>query len=63
MGKTALDEFGMGSTTSHSPITPPTSNPWSLILDNIPKNEILSAGGSSGGSAAAVASYSVFGYE
>lgn len=50
MGKTNMDEFGMGSGTVDS-IYGPTKNPWSESLDdwNI-------TGGSSGGSAAAVAS-------
>lgn len=49
MGKTNMDEFGMGSGTIDS-IYGPTKNPWSNSLDdwNI-------TGGSSGGSAAAVA--------
>jgi len=54
IGKTNMDEFGMGSTSVHSHYGA-VVNPWS------PRDQKLIAGGSSGGSAAAVASLTAYG--
>lgn len=59
IGKATLDEFSMGSFNMNSPFPLPT-NP--LNLDAIDCDDSLVCGGSSGGSAAAVSSYSVFGF-
>jgi aspartyl-tRNA(Asn)/glutamyl-tRNA(Gln) amidotransferase subunit A len=56
LGKTNLDEFAMGSSTTTSHYGP-TENPWRRPGDNRP----LVAGGSSGGSAAAVAAHAALG--
>ncbi|GMG81904.1 Asp-tRNA(Asn)/Glu-tRNA(Gln) amidotransferase subunit GatA [Paralimibaculum aggregatum] len=50
LGKCNMDEFAMGSTTEHS-VYGATVSPWRRAGDTAP----LTAGGSSGGSAAAVA--------
>jgi aspartyl-tRNA(Asn)/glutamyl-tRNA(Gln) amidotransferase subunit A len=52
LGKTNLDEFAMGSSSTMSHYGP-VENPWRRIGDNRP----LVPGGSSGGSAAAVAAH------
>src|SRR5207244_8753022 len=52
LGKTNLDEFAMGSSTTTSHYGP-TENPWRRPGDNRP----LVPGGSSGGSAAAAAAH------
>jgi len=56
VGKTNLDEFAMGSATVHSHYGP-TINPWKRKEDATP----LVSGGSSGGSAAAVAAHTCLG--
>nr|VZI38917.1 unnamed protein product [Spirometra erinaceieuropaei] len=50
IGKTNMDEFAMGSASIHNQLTGPVVNPWSS-----PAQAARIAGGSSGGSAAAVA--------
>lgn len=57
IGKTNLDEFAMGSTTTKSAYGA-TINPWSISTGA--KESMLTAGGSSGGSAAAVAAFSAY---
>ena len=62
LGKTNLDEFGMGSDTTHSHAGP-TLNPWSTPAsggEGKGGGRLLSPGGSSGGSAAAVAAYRAY---
>eukprot|EP00049_Salpingoeca_infusionum_P006967 m.113399 g.113399 ORF g.113399 m.113399 type:complete len:539 (+) comp13512_c0_seq3:160-1776(+) len=51
VGKTVLDEFGMGSFNLNSSLHSPCFNPW---VDN--QGKVCVSGGSSGGSAVAVAS-------
>lgn len=58
IGKTNMDEFGMGNGTIDS-IWGATKNPWQFGSD--PKGDFYVAGGSSGGSAAAVAAGITFG--
>src|SRR5438270_4929775 len=61
LGKTNLDEFAMGSSTTTSWYKP-TENPWRPEHQDRPgDNRPLVPGGSSGGSAAAVASHAALG--
>jgi aspartyl-tRNA(Asn)/glutamyl-tRNA(Gln) amidotransferase subunit A len=56
-GKTQMDEFGMGSMTNNLPPgSPPVHNPWipGSAFERRDEVQARSAGGSSGGSAAAV---------
>lgn len=55
VGKTNLDEFGMGSYSTHSAFGPVAQGPDTATPSESNKDELLSAGGSSGGSAVAVA--------
>lgn len=59
LGKTNMDQFGMGSGTVDS-IFGATKNPWSTSFNG---NEWNIAGGSSGGSAVAVAIGMCYGYD
>src|ERR1051325_2899413 len=61
LGKTNLDEFAMGSSTTTSWYRP-TENPWRPEHQDRPgDNRPLVPGGSSGGSAAAIASHAALG--
>jgi aspartyl-tRNA(Asn)/glutamyl-tRNA(Gln) amidotransferase subunit A len=56
IGKTNMDEFGMGSVSSSHFGT--VKNPWNLLTnknDSNEQNDFFISGGSSGGSAASVA--------
>uniref|UniRef100_A0A5S6PZ05 Amidase domain-containing protein n=1 Tax=Trichuris muris TaxID=70415 RepID=A0A5S6PZ05_TRIMR len=56
LGKTNMDEFSMGASSTKS-LFGPAKNPWTLATDLVTKmdHDWYIAGGSSGGSAAAVA--------
>ncbi len=60
LGKLNLDEFAMGSSNETSYFGPVTS-PWRRRTDGVPSEAKLVPGGSSGGSAAAVAARLCFG--
>ncbi len=61
LGKTNMDEFAMGSSTTTSYYRP-TENPWRRqSKDGLGDNRPLVPGGSSGGSAAAVAAHAALG--
>lgn len=54
IGKTNLDEFGMGSVSSSYFGT--VKNPYNLLDKNFDENDFYISGGSSGGSAGSVSS-------
>jgi len=60
LGKTNMDEFAMGSSTTTS-YYGPTENPWRRATKGAGDNRPLVPGGSSGGSAAAVAARAALG--
>ena len=61
-GKTNLDEFGMGSHSTHSRFGPVKSSFFVRGQEGQGEEESLTAGGSSGGSAVAVATNQCYAY-